>query len=64
MFVGYSEVHAVETYRMFNRRLGKVMINRNLKWLQRTYGDEAKKVCKGIEWDADDFFLKQPYLKK
>ena len=29
------------------------MVNRNVKWLQRTYGDEAKKVCKGIEWDVD-----------
>ena len=56
IFVGYSEVHAVGTYRMFNRRSRKVVVNRNVKWLQRTYGEEAKKAQKGIEWDADNFF--------
>ena len=40
------------------------MVNRNVKWLQRTYGDEAKKVCKGIEWDGDEFFFETTVPEK
>ena len=37
MFVGYGLSHALSVYKMFNFKMNKVIISRDIKWLDLTY---------------------------
>ena len=51
MFVGYSEGHAGDTYRMLNQKTGRVMVTRNVRWLQRLYKDEDPTQSRLVSWN-------------
>jgi hypothetical protein len=40
MFVGYCDNHARGTFRFLNLQTGKIMLSRNMKWLNETIIDE------------------------
>ena len=42
IFVGYSQKHATSTYRMFNIDSGRVIVTRNVQWLDKNYGTWKK----------------------
>ena len=37
MFLGYSENHSHENYRILNLKTKKVRVNRDIKWLKKSY---------------------------
>ena len=40
IFVGYAEKHAGNVYRFINPSTNKIVLSRDVKWLERKYGDE------------------------
>jgi len=40
IFVGYAEKHAGNVYRFINPSTNKIVLSRDIKWLERKYGDE------------------------
>ena len=45
MFVGYEQKHAINTYRMLNMSTYYIVVTRDIKWLNITFGD-FKKISK------------------
>ena len=39
MFIGYCEDHARGTHRFVNMKTGKIIISRNVKWLNKTWAE-------------------------
>ena len=46
IFVCYSDQHAAGTYRMYNIETGKVIVTRDVQWLDKKYG----------AWKREDMF--------
>ena len=44
MFIGYSEDHAKEVYRMLNLSTNKVSTTRDIKWMKLTYKEYMDKI--------------------
>ena len=40
IFVGYADKHAGNVYRFINPNTNKIILSRDVKWLERKYGDE------------------------
>ena len=40
IFVGYAEKHAGNVYKFVNPSTNKIVLSRDMKWLERKYGDE------------------------
>ena len=40
IFVGYAEKHAGNVYRFINPSTNKIVLSRDVKWLERKYGEE------------------------
>jgi len=40
IFVGYADKHAGNVYRFINLNTNKIILSRDVKWLERKYGDE------------------------
>lgn len=54
IFVGYSHKHATSTYRMFNLNSGRVIVTRNVQWLDKNYGTWNKEDRFAIPETEDD----------
>ena len=58
MFVGYPKDHAADTYKMFNLQTKKVIMSRNIIWLNKFYSEykktEYKKVIEIYDEDEDE----------
>jgi len=39
IFVGYTDKHAGNVYRFINSNTNKIILSRDVKWLERKYGD-------------------------
>ena len=40
IFVGYADKHAGNVYRFINPNTNKIILSRDMKWLERKYGNE------------------------
>ena len=40
IFVGYAEKHAGNVYRFINPSTNRLVLSRDVKWLERKYGEE------------------------
>jgi len=40
IFFGYTDKHAGNVYRFINPNTNKIILSRDMKWLERKYGDE------------------------
>ena len=40
IFVGYAEKHAGNVYRFINPSTNRIILSRDIKWLERKYGEE------------------------
>ena len=40
IFIGYADKHAGNVYRFINPDTNKIILSRDVKWLQRKYGNE------------------------
>ena len=40
IFVGYAEKHAGNVYRFINPSTHRIVLSRDVKWLERKYGEE------------------------
>ena len=58
LFVGYAENHAGDTYRMFNPATKKILISRDVRWLNKIYGKWAKENSSQI--DPEDIIPDEP----
>ena len=57
ILVGYSHKHAAGTYRMFNPATRRVIVTRDIQWLDKNYGtwkNEDKLEIPGTDDDDDD----------
>ena len=42
IFVGYTDKHAGNVYRFINPNTNRIILSRDVKWLERKYSDEKK----------------------
>ena len=42
IFVGYADKHAGNVYRFINPSTNRIILSRDVKWLERKYSDEKK----------------------
>ena len=54
IFVGYADDHTPDTYRMYNPITRKIVLSRDIRWLDTFYlGDEEEEKIKIIEYEDD-----------
>ena len=49
IFVGYAENHSGDTFRMFNPETKKILISRDVRWLNKVYGKWARENASQID---------------
>ena len=58
MFVGYAEDHSGDTYIMLNMITKKIILSRDVRWLNKIYGKWAKENSSQI--DPEDIIPDEP----
>ena len=54
MFVGYADNHAGNLYRFMNLKTKKIILNQDITWMNKLYGDIYKQKDIGRRYDLKD----------
>jgi hypothetical protein len=54
MFLGYAKDHAGDVYRMLNLTTRKVIITRDIRWINKNYGEKKGKSSRSFLLELDD----------
>ena len=54
VFIGYPDNHASDCFRLLNTKTNKIVMSRDVTWLNKTYGEFKKIVGVKIEADEDE----------
>ena len=62
IFVGYADKHAGEKYRFVNLKTKKIILSRDITWMNKLYGDICKQKDVGIRYNlkkniSEDVFI-------
>ena len=56
MMVGYATENAPGTYRLLNLESKNIIKSRNVKWLDRTYGEYVRREIHESNYEDDELF--------